>query len=177
MDQREILDRLERLDAALEFPVRLCIFGSGAFILLGEPDRTSLDLDVAAPYSEASFPDLEKAAERIGLPVNPPADYEGEHIEWVGPLRLCLARPDPAGEVPLWTGRRLAIVTVPPADLAASKLVRCDETDLADLRFLCSQARLRWEDIARAAERLPDPFRNDPVVRDNLAALKREFEP
>lgn len=40
----------------------LHIYGSAAFMLLDEPERTSLDIDVAAPYSVVDEGDLRRAA-------------------------------------------------------------------------------------------------------------------
>jgi hypothetical protein len=175
MDKTALLEHLRQLDAAMQSSARLCVFGSGALILLGEPGRTSLDLDVAASYSQVALPELEQSAAAVHFPVNPPPEFEGDHIEWIGPLRLCLAPPQTTKTVPLWSGRRLEVFTVAPADLAASKLVRYDELDRADIQFLCEQTVLGWDDIAEAAQRLPNPFRNDPVVRDNLNSLKTDM--
>lgn len=175
MDKTALLGHLRKLDAALRSPTRLCVYGSGAFILLDEPGRTSLDLDVAAPYSQAVLPELERAAGEVSFPLNPPPEFGGDHIEWIGPLRLCLATPDPKRLTPLWSGQRLEVFTVAPADLAASKLVRYDDLDRADIQFLCEQTGLGWSDVAQAADRLPETFRNDPVVRDNLKSLKTDM--
>jgi hypothetical protein len=175
MNKTALLEHLRQLDAALRSPARLCVYGSGAFILLDEPGRTSLDLDVAAPYSQAALPELERAAAEVNFPLNPPAEFGGDHIEWIGPLRLCLAAPQSTRTVPLWSGQRLEVFTVAPADLAASKLVRYDDLDRADLQFLCEQTGLDWNDIAEAAGRLPEVFRNDPVVRDNLNSLRTDM--
>jgi hypothetical protein len=71
MNKSELKTYLERIDAALEQPAMLYIFGSAACILMDEPDRTSLDIDVAAPYSVADYADIEQAAEAAGLPINP----------------------------------------------------------------------------------------------------------
>jgi len=175
MDKTALVEHLRQLDTALQSSARLCVYGSGAFILLDEPGRTSLDLDVAASYSQVALPELERTAAEVRFPVNPPPEFGGDHIEWIGPLRLCLAAPETTRTVPLWSGQRLEVFTVAPADLAASKLVRYDELDRADIQFLCEQTRLGWDDIAQAAQRLPDAFRNDPVVRDNLNSLKTDM--
>ena len=112
MNAAALREHLARLDAALEEPVRLCLYGSAPLMLMGQDDRSSLDIDVAAPYSSANERALAEAGERIGLPVNPVDDYSGDHIEWVGPLRLCLASP---GENPviLWQGSRITAFTLP----------------------------------------------------------------
>jgi len=177
VNKTQLLDYLGKIDSALTAPTTLCIYGSAAFMLLDEPDRTSLDMDVAAPYSDANFTDLSRAASTAGLPINPAPDTPGEHIEWIQMARLCLAPPMAGRTVLLWQGARLKIVTVPPPDLIASKLIRYDELDQADIAFLWAQQRLAWADIAAAVQRLPESFKHDPMVRDNLINLKTDFPP
>ncbi len=174
MDATTLHDYLEKLDDALEAPAACCVFGSGACMLLGEDGRISLDLDVAAPYSTVNETMFRAAAARIGWPVNPSEAFAGDHIEWIGPLRLCLADPVVAGRVRLWQGERLTIFTVGPADLVASKLIRYDPADQADIQFLMVNARLGFGDAAAAVERLPVAFRDDAIVRENLANLERD---
>jgi hypothetical protein len=65
----------------------LCLW-ERRFVLMDEPGRTSLALDIASPYSIADYTDLEQAAKIAGLPLNPPEDYQGDHIEWIPALRL-----------------------------------------------------------------------------------------
>ena len=93
MNKAQLLACLEKMDAALTQPMQLYIYGSAAFMMLDEPDRISLDVDVAAPYSQAVYPDLVRAAAAAGLPVNPPADFPGDHLEWIQAARLCLPPP------------------------------------------------------------------------------------
>jgi hypothetical protein len=169
-------ESLGRLDAALAEPARLCVYGSAAFMLLGQDDRFSVDVDVAGPYSSVNERALATAAERIGLPINPPEDFTGDHLEWVSSLRLCLAAPSEAAPVVLWQGERLTVFTLPPADLIASRLIRYDPTDQADIQFLLIQSRLRFLQVAEALDRLPAPFRDDALVRENLENLRRDLE-
>lgn len=176
MDAASLRQYWARLDAELPEPVRLCIYGSAPLMLLGEEGRFSVDVDVAGPYSLANEPVLAAAAQRIGLPVNPPADFSGDHIEWVGPARLCLAPPRPEERVVLWQGSRLMIFTLPPADLVASRLIRYDPIDQSDIQFLIINTGVRFEEIARAADRLPSAFRYDVLVRENLENLRRDAQ-
>ncbi len=169
-------EHLERLDTVLSEPARLCIYGSAAVMLMGEEDRFSMDIDVAGPYSQVNERSLAEAALKIGLPVNPAVDFPGDHIEWVGPGRLCLVPPSSVSAVVLWQGKQLTIFTLPPADLIASKLIRYDPTDQADIQFLMIHTRTKFEDAAQAVERLPDSFRNDSLVRDNLNNLQRDAQ-
>ena len=167
---------LERLDAALGEPAKLCIYGSAALMLMGEEDRFSVDVDIAGPYSTVNERALAAAAQQIGLPVNPPEDFPADHIEWVGPTRLCLAAPSSETAVVLWQGGMLIVFTLPPADLVASRLIRYDPTDQADIQFLMIHSRVRFEDVAQAVERLPTAFRDDPLVRENLDNLRRDLQ-
>lgn len=175
MDKTALVAYLERIDRALRSQATLYIYGSAACILLDEPDRTSLDVDVAGPYSVVDQGDLRQAAEAADLPVNPDDSYAGDHIEWVGPLRLCLQPPVEGKGLTLWQGSRLQIRTGDIADLVSSKLIRYDDLDRSDIRYLVSTSRLPFSEIARAAERLPAPFVDDPLIRDNLNNLKDDM--
>ncbi len=175
MNQVALIAFLERLDAALSAPTVLHIYGSAAFILLGEVERTSLDIDVAGPYSVADMGELRRVAENLGMPVNPGEQDDRQHIEWVGPLRLCLPPPAPETDMVLWTGRRLTVKTGSVADLVASKLIRYDESDRADIQFLVRQCGVAWADVQSAAQRLPVPFRDDALVRENLGNLQTDM--
>lgn len=176
MNKAELIGYLERLDAALKGQATLTIYGSAACILLDEPDRTSLDVDVAGPYSSVDESDLRQAAEIVGLPVNPSDDYSGNHIEWIGPLRLCLQAPEAGKEMTLWQGERLRIQTGTIAGLIASKLVRYDEIDQGDIRYMLAQGHVPYKEIEVAVSRLPAPFCNDPLVQENLVNLKTDME-
>ncbi len=70
MNKSELMAYLEGIDGGLKQPAMLYIYGSAVCILLDEPDRTSLDIDVAGPYSDAAYADLVQAAERAGIPTN-----------------------------------------------------------------------------------------------------------
>ncbi len=174
MDFTALQTYLSQLDGALKGKAECCIYGSAACMLLGEEGRISLDVDIAGPYSQVNETMLQSAAAQIGLPVNPPADFAGDHIEWTGPLRLCLADPSVGGRVVLWQGANLTIFTVSPPDLAASKLIRYDPSDQADIQFLMVNGRFGMEETTRAVERLPAAFRADIMVRENLKNLNRD---
>lgn len=176
MNAASLREHLSQLDAALSEPARACVYGSAALMLLGQDDRFSLDMDVAGPYSEIKEPSFSVAAAAIGWPVNPGAEFTGDHIEWVSSLRLCLAPPSPDDVRVLWQGRHLTVFTLPPADLVASRLIRYDPTDQADIQFLLIQTGVHFSQVAEAVERLPMPFRNDLLVRENLENLRRDME-
>jgi hypothetical protein len=176
MDKKELISYLEQIDQRLNSPTSLCIYGSAAFILLDEPDRTSLDIDVAGPYSKADLGELRQAAERAGLPFNPEESSRSDHLEWISGLRLCLAAPQPESEILLWSGRCLTVKTVSVPDLIASKLIRYDEIDQSDIEYLVMQQPIKEQDIHSAVHRLPSPFSVDTIVLDNFDLLKQDMK-
>jgi hypothetical protein len=175
MNKPKLIAYLEAIDGALREPAKLYIYGSAALILLDEPERTSLDMDVAGPYSQANEADVRQAAEQAGLPVNPSDEYDGDHIEWVGPLRLCLQPPVDGTGMLLWQGSKLRIESGSAADLVASKLIRYDEIDRSDIQYLLAQGHTGFSTIAEATMRLPAQFAQDPLVKENLENLRTDM--
>jgi len=176
MNKEQLITYLSRMDAALSGKAILCVYGSAVFILLDEVDRTSLDIDVAAPYSTVDFADFKQAAEKAGLQINPPEEYSLEHIEWISQLRLCLPAPQPQTEMILWQGKKLTLKTVSISELIASKLIRYDAIDQTDIQFVCTETKVAVTDIEAAVESLPSPFNSDPIVRQNLEHLKVDLQ-
>lgn len=172
MNKADLIGYLERLDHALKSAATLHIYGSAAFMLLDEPERTSLDIDVAAPYSRVDVGDLRQAASAAGLPLNPPDEYAGDHLEWISAIRLCLSVPDDKTDLLLWEGARLKIKTGSIPQLIASKLIRYDELDRSDIQYLCRQTSVKADDVAQAVIHLPEPFNRDPLVLENLDNLR-----
>ena len=175
MDKKRLEEYFAQVDQRLSQPAELLIYGSGAFILLDEEARTSLDLDVAGPYSRLDYEEFRQVSRQAGLEVNPVALDAGEHVEWISGARLCLAPPESTGTLTLWQGRRLVVKTVAAADLVASKLIRYDPVDQSDVRYLASQTKVSHAEVAAAVERLPPGFRNDALVRENLENLKEDM--
>ena len=176
MDKIGIISYFKRLDKELDSPTILHIYGSAAIILLGADDRTSLDIDVAGAYSVADNARFAEASVAAGLPVNPPSDYSSDYVEWVGKLRLCLPPPPPETEaIILWRGDKLTIKTGRIEDLVASKLIRYDETDQADIQFLFKISRFSFDAVAAAVKTLPHPFDKDALVLENLCNLESDM--
>lgn len=176
MDKNEIIAYLTRLDRELSAPVTLYLYGSAVIILLDAPDRTSLDIDVAGPYSSGDMSEIARASLRAGLPVNPDPSYRGSHLEWVGPLRLCLPPPNEDGRgLVLWQGNHVTVRSGRVEDLVASKLIRYDETDRADIQYLYAQFSFEWGAVREAVARLPEPFKTDTMLLGNLSNLETDM--
>jgi hypothetical protein len=176
MDKTHLVEYFARVDQQLMQSAELLIYGSAAFILLDEEARTSLDLDVAGPYSKLNFEDFRKASRAAGLEVNPAEFDAGEHVEWISGARLCLAPPESTETMTLWQGRWLVVKTVAAADLVASKLIRYDPVDQSDVRYLIHQLRVTHDDVVKAVARLPAGFRQDAIVHENLGNLAEDMK-
>ncbi len=175
MDKSQLVSYLERMDAALHDDAVIYIYGSGAFILLDEPGRTSLDIDIAAPYCHVNERDFREAAALACLPVNPEYDSADDHIEWISALRLCLPKPADDSDIILWQGKHLIVKTVSIPALIASKLVRYDAGDRADVQYILTQHPVDYAKIEAGARLLPSPFNQDAVVLENLKNLKDDM--
>ncbi|MBI2440923.1 MAG: hypothetical protein HYV35_06075 [Lentisphaerae bacterium] len=175
MNKDQLVTYLERIDAALQAEAILYIYGSAAFILLGEPGRTSLDVDVAGPYCRVDERAFRAAAARAGLAVDPQLDTEEDHIEWISSLRLCLPKPAPESDIMLWRGKRLSVKTVAIPALIASKLIRYDASDRSDVQYLLAQQAVAFNDVAAAVRSLPPPFDKDAVVLENLENYRNDL--
>lgn len=176
MNKSELMVYLEKIDNGLDRPAMLYIYGSAVCILLDQPDRISLDIDVAAPYSDVDYGALSRAAELAGIPVNPQEDTSANHIKWIQALRLCLPEPSPGQEMILWKGRCLTVKSGSLADLIASKLIRYDEIDQADIQYLSAQSRIDIHAIKDSIRRLPSSFKEDPLVIENLKNLEIDLK-
>ena len=176
MDKQRILEIFASIDRHLQSVAKLCLYGSGAFILLDEEDRTSLDIDIAAPYSTVDYSDLSRAVELSGLAINPETGTNEDHIEWISIVRLCLADPATTDSMVLWQGSKLTIFTVSPADLIASKLIRYDDIDKSDIHYLVFQMNIAFKAVVNAVSKLPAQFRDDVIVNENLLNLEQDMK-
>ena len=175
--ERTVVEYFDRLDAMVSSGTVLYIYGGAAVAVLGSRIRTTMDIDVAEPYSRIDRAEFAAASAKAGLPVNPDADYDSAFLELVGAFRLCV--PEPTSEKPgivVYSGRNLTVRTGSAADLIASKLVRYDEQDQQDIQFLLKTGAVTLEAVKESASRLPAAFREDALVRENLANLGADMK-
>jgi hypothetical protein len=132
------LDVLERLAVALgkEGPtVQLCLIGSSACLFGGMEARTSRDLDVWRPLSDYDRTELKQAAETVGLLFDPKTSLEPDrpYLQIVDKGVVEIGDFVP---VPIDRMGRLHLTRPPIENLIASKLIRGDARDIADILFL-----------------------------------------
>jgi hypothetical protein len=175
IDESVLREYFERLDPLVRSGTELFVIGGAAVALLGAKIRTTVDVDVAAPYSRVDLANFREASASAGLPVNPAAGYQGAYVEYVEPLMLTLPNPDTGGtSIVLFRGFNLTVRTGCPADLIASKLFRYSEKDVGDIRFLMESAKVSMTEIKDSVSRLPPRFRDDVLVGENLANLETD---
>jgi len=177
VDERTVRAYFDALDPLVCSDTLLYVFGGAAVALLGSRIRTTMDVDVAEPFSRIDRAAFFQASEQAGLPVNPSPDHDAAFLELVGPLRLSLPTPDAANPgVELYRGRNLIVRTGTPADLVASKLVRYDEQDQQDIQFLMGEGGATIEEVKSSVARLQPVFRDDALVRENLMNLGEDLK-
>ena len=176
VNRTTISEYFVRLDGLVAPGTVLYIYGGAAVAALGANIRTTMDIDVAEPYSRFDHNDFPAASAKAGLPVNPPDDYDAAFLEMVGAFRLCVPEPtdDRPGQV-VFKGENLTVRTGSVADLVASKLIRYDEQDQQDIQFLLGNGRATLDEIRDSVARLPPMFKDDPLVRDNLHNLATDM--
>lgn len=170
MDAARLRQIFEQLDGTLQHPTELLIRGGAAVLAHGLEERVTVDIDVL-PASHFVEMDLRRACAAAGIGFNPLDKdlVEQDYLEIVPEETLILPHPSP--EQPyntVFRGVHLTVQTPPAADLVVGKLKRLDAEDLADVIFLIDRFRLTESDLREAFERLPERFKADPVVQDNL---------
>ena len=144
------------------------VIGAWPVMEAGLEGRTSLDLDVWMPASDADRGALAKACMAAGLDFNPTGETDRPYMQLVQPG--IIEMPE---HVPVEAGRwgALTIITPPPAALAAMKLMRAEPKDIADVLFLCSRHGLGKENVAHYARRIRDPQKRQ-TAEENLVYLE-----
>jgi len=177
VDEQTVRAYFDALDPLVRPDTVLYVFGGAAVALLGSRIRTTMDIDVAEPFSQIDRAAFCRASAAAGLPVNPAPEYSAAFVKLVGPLRLSLPVPDPARPaVELYRGRNVTVRTGSAADLVASKLVRYDEQDQQDIQFLMGEGGATLEEVKASVDRLQPVFRDDALVRENLMNLGEDLK-
>lgn len=164
-----------RLDPLVRAGTELFVIGGAAIALLGAKIRVTADIDVVLPYSKIDMANFIDASNKVGLPVDPAMGYQGIYVETIKPLMLTLPTPVEGQQIVLFSGSNLTVRTCSASDLAASKLYRCGEQDLEDIQFLVQACGVTFDQIAESVSRLPQRFRDDVLVQENLENLKTDM--
>ena len=176
INESVVTDYFVRLDQLVKPGTELYVIGGSAIALLGAKIRTTADVDVALPSSKLDLTDFTTASAKAGLPVNPAFGYQGAYVELVKPLMLTLPQPKSETDVQeLFRGVNLVVRTGSGADLVASKLYRYSEQDQEDIQFLMLRGGVTLAAVRESVTRLPERFREDVMVIENLGNLERDL--
>jgi len=177
MDTIKLRQVFEQLDEALEHPTELLIRGGAALLAHGLEQRVTVNIDVL-PSSRFVEKDLRQACDAAGIGFNPLDKdlLEQDYLEVVPEETLLLPHPSPdRGYNTVFRGVHLTVKTPPAADLVVGKMKRLDAEDVADVGFLIDRFRLTENDLQEAFRRLPERFKSDPVVEDNLRYIVEDY--
>ena len=168
VDAEALRRAFERIDATLSRPTELLIRGGAALLALGHQDRSTVDIPVL-PDSRFVEADLRAACTAAGLGWNPhDKDFpEGDYVEVVPANTLVLPVPNADYDV-VFRGTKLTVRTPPAADLVIGKLKRLEPEDLSDITYLVGHFGVDEAALRAAFDRLPERFRRDGVLLDNL---------
>lgn len=167
---------LLRLDALLDAPVDLTLYGRAALALgypLPKPEfARSMDVDAVLWLGQAEL--LERSGNFWEALDRLNAEFEasGLYMTHLFDETQVILSPDwRIQRVPIPLGTtRLSISRLADADLMLSKLMRYDPIDLDDLRFIVTASGLSPEAVARAigSARVPD----SDEIREQLALCR-----
>lgn len=181
LDGKELSSLLRRIDENLDSPGTICLIGSGATILLGQPVRQTDDIDVWARASRVALDDLRRAVEASGLGFDPKDEFPAlPYLQIVYPGIVQVPGWDAGkrewfgeAEREVWSGEKLTVTVPPPRIIAASKLVRGDDRDLEDCLWLMAAHGIGAKDIMAAIKGLPrDPREKATENLDILSIMK-----
>lgn len=147
----------------------LVALGSVPNILAGQPERTTLDLDIWRPDSRFRESELRAAVEAAGLLYDPKDVMEPDrpYVQIVGPGIVQLGRFEP---VPTHRLGGLTLSQPPVVNLVASKLCRANERDLYDIAWLCARQWPDVEEVRRVIRTFPRAPRQ--TAEENLVYLE-----
>ena len=178
IDAAKIKEVLDKVDAELAQAQTICVIGSTATILMGQPQRRTEDIDVWAKASIFDETQMREAATRAGLLFNPIEDEPGlPYIRIVHPGIVQIPGYDPQsntwlGQPPrtLWTAEKLTVVCPPPEIIIASKMRRFEDRDIADSIWLMAESQIGADAVIEAIRNLPARFREE--AEENFSILK-----
>jgi len=141
LSRDEWVEKLDQLGAKLEelgVSAHIVAIGSVPAMLLGQPGRTSLDLDVWKPSSAFHEAALREAAEAVGLLFDP-KDFVEPDMPYLQIVRPGIVQVGPFEPEAVDQFSSLKISRPPVENILASKLCRASEKDIEDIFWLAGQ--------------------------------------
>lgn len=171
IDRNKLKRLFQELGAHLATPTTLCLFGSSPGILRGQQSRQTQDVDVWEPKSSFDNGELERACEKIGVLYDPQdeVDPDSVYLQIVSPGIVAL--PSDFQTEPLASYGNLHLVMPIPAVIAAAKLVRAYDRDIADIAWWIKQSNIDSRQIETAISQLPQPAQRENA-KENMVIVQ-----
>jgi hypothetical protein len=167
IDRRRLIEIFDALGAGLSKPATLCLIGSSPGIVLGQPERQSLDIDVWRQRSNYDETELRRACDRLGLLFDPRDEMRPDAV-YIQIIRPGMVRlPEDFDVEVLGQYGNLTVVMPAPALLSAAKLARGEPRDIEDVVWWVKERALSGDEVRDAAGRLPDPRQREKAA-DNM---------
>jgi F0F1-type ATP synthase epsilon subunit len=170
-DWRSMTEALARLGANLKHPTRLVLIGSSVGMFYGQPGRMTEDIDVWTPKSLVDIADLMQACEQAGI-VFDPQGYDVPngmpYLQMIKPGIVHVGKWT-SDEHMMQTGN-LTVVHPPVANIIASKLVRCSDSDIEDIIYLMERCSLEMADVRNAVQTLGKSVQENAL--ENMVLLE-----
>jgi hypothetical protein len=180
--KQQIIEKLQEIDSYLEEDQQICVIGSTATILMGQPNRNTEDVDVWSPASRIKARLLKAAVEKAGLLYDPQEDEPDKpYVQVVHPgiVQVPSFNPetgkwlDEKSSQIVWQGKHLTVSVPPMEAIVASKLIRFEARDAQDCIWILASKSTDATAIHRAIKKLPYERREDAEANfDMLQYMK-----
>lgn len=162
---------LAAIGDGLPEPMTICVVGSAAAILLGQPERQTPDIDIWGPESDFDVGALRRACEQAGLLYDPKGEIDPNAI-YLQILRPGITMfPEHFAVERIGRFGKLGVVMPPPAMIVATKLARGLDSDLEDAAWWVRERNLSIETLQAAIDHVPQP-ENREAARENLIIIQ-----
>jgi transcriptional regulator with XRE-family HTH domain len=149
----------------------LCVVGSAAAILYGQPERQTADVDVWGPESDFDTGALRRACAKAGVLFDPRDEVAP------GAIYMQIMRPGVTMFPERFAVQKIArfgklhVVMPPPELIVATKLARALESDIEDAAWWIRERNIPVDAVEAAIERIPQP-ENREAARENLMLVQ-----
>jgi hypothetical protein len=171
IDRETLLDRLSAIGEALDRPAKICLIGSGATLFAGQDSRQTPDIDVWRPSSDFDLMAFRKACLSAGLLFDP-TGHVPDGVEYIQLIRegvVSLPHDFPIGSKETFGNLE---VFIPPLSLiAALKLARGSESDLADAAWIVKSQAVSLSEIKDWSNAIPNQQLSETSL-DNIVILE-----
>jgi transcriptional regulator with XRE-family HTH domain len=162
---------LAKIGEYLAEPTTICVVGSAAAILHGQPERQTPDIDIWGPESDFDIGALRRACEQTGMLYDPRGEIDPDAI-YLQILRPGITMfPEHFAVERIGRFGKLTVVMPSPTLLVATKLARGLDSDIEDATWWVQERNLAVESVREAIGAIPQP-ENRQAALENLIMIE-----